>query len=61
MPAGVPVGTLAVGKAGAENAALLSAAILAHDHPAIAAALAADRQSRAKVVLDHPDPSRARA
>ena len=61
MPAGVPVGTLAVGKAGAENAALLAAAILAHDHPAIAATLAADRQSRAKVVLDHPDPSRARA
>ncbi|MFM7809681.1 MAG: 5-(carboxyamino)imidazole ribonucleotide mutase, partial [Planctomycetota bacterium] len=43
MPAGVPVGTLAVGKAGAENAALLAAAILAHDHAAIAKALAADR------------------
>jgi 5-(carboxyamino)imidazole ribonucleotide mutase len=61
MPAGVPVGTLAVGKAGAENAALLAAAMLAHDHPDIAAALALDRQSRAKAVLDHPDPSQARA
>jgi 5-(carboxyamino)imidazole ribonucleotide mutase len=61
MPAGVPVGTLAVGKAGAENAALLAAAILAPEHPAIAAALAADRQARAQAVLDHPDPSRTRA
>ena len=61
MPAGVPVGTLAVGKAGAENAALLAAAILAHDRPDIAAALGADRRSRAQAVLDHPDPSRARA
>jgi 5-(carboxyamino)imidazole ribonucleotide mutase len=61
MPAGVPVGTLAVGRAGAENAALLAAAILSHDHPPIAAALAADRASRRQAVLDHPDPSRARA
>ncbi len=61
MPAGVPVGTLAVGKAGAENAALLTAAILANDHPAIAAALAADRAGRTQAVLANPDPSKARA
>jgi 5-(carboxyamino)imidazole ribonucleotide mutase len=59
MPAGVPVGTLAVGKAGAENAALLAAAILAHDHPAIARALAADRARRTEAVLANPDPARA--
>lgn len=61
MPAGVPVGTLAVGKAGAENAALLAAAILANDHPTIAAALAADRAGRTQAVLANPDPSKARA
>ena len=61
MPAGVPVGTLAVGRAGAENAALLAAAILAHSHPAIATALAADRAGRTEAVLAHPDPSRPRA
>jgi 5-(carboxyamino)imidazole ribonucleotide mutase len=57
MPAGVPVGTLAVGKAGAENAALLAAAMLAHDHEPIARALAADRAARRQMVLDHPDPA----
>ena len=61
MPAGVPVGTLAVGKAGAENAALLAAAILANDHPTIAAALAADRAGRTQAVVANPDPSKARA
>ena len=60
-PAGVPVGTLAVGKAGAENAALLAAATLAHDHPAIAKALAADRAGRTAAVLANPDPSKAHA
>ena len=61
MPAGVPVGTLAVGKAGAENAALFAAAILANDHPQIAAALAADRAGRTQAVLANPDPAKARA
>lgn len=56
MPAGVPVGTLAVGKAGAINAALLAAAILARDHPPIRAALLAYRQQQTQAVLDHPDP-----
>jgi 5-(carboxyamino)imidazole ribonucleotide mutase len=61
MPAGVPVGTLAVRKAGAEIAALLQSAILANDHPRIAAALAADRAGRTQAVLANPDPSKARA
>ncbi|MCE9619497.1 MAG: 5-(carboxyamino)imidazole ribonucleotide mutase [Planctomycetes bacterium] len=58
MPAGVPVGTLAIGRAGAENAGLLAAAILAHDHPNIRQALAADRAARTQAVLSQPDPSR---
>jgi 5-(carboxyamino)imidazole ribonucleotide mutase len=59
MPAGVPVGTLAIGKAGAINAALLAAAIIAHDHPDVGAALAARRAANAAKVLDHPDPRHA--
>ena len=58
MPAGIPVGTLAIGRAGAENAGLLAASIIAHDHPHIRAALAADRAARADTVLSHPDPSK---
>jgi 5-(carboxyamino)imidazole ribonucleotide mutase len=57
MPAGIPVGTLAIGRAGAENAGLLAASIIAHDHPHIRAALAADRAARAHIVLSNPDPS----
>lgn len=56
MPAGVPVGTLAIGKAGAQNAALLAAAILAIKTPAIREALRHFRSSRTQEVLDHPDP-----
>jgi 5-(carboxyamino)imidazole ribonucleotide mutase len=56
MPAGVPVGTLAIGKAGAINAALLAAATLGHDHPDIARALANRRRANAQKVLDNPDP-----
>jgi 5-(carboxyamino)imidazole ribonucleotide mutase len=56
MPAGIPVGTLAIGTAGAINAALLAAAILAHDHPRIAQALAAFRAGQTRRVLKHPDP-----
>lgn len=53
MPGGVPVGTLAVGKPGAINAALLAAAILANHDPALRARLAARRQaSREKVLGD---------
>jgi 5-(carboxyamino)imidazole ribonucleotide mutase len=55
MPAGVPVGTLAIGKAGAINAALLASAILANKHSAVAAALEEYRQQQTQRVLDLPD------
>ncbi len=56
MPAGIPVGTLAIGKAGAINAALFAAAILAGKHPEAAAALADYRQAQSQGVLSDPDP-----
>jgi 5-(carboxyamino)imidazole ribonucleotide mutase len=56
MPAGVPVGTLAIGAAGATNAALLAAAILGNGHPAIRAALEAYREAQTRKVLAQPDP-----
>ena len=56
MPAGIPVATLAIGKAGAVNAALLSAAILAGDNPVIAEKLERYRSQQTQRVLDHPDP-----
>ena len=56
MPAGVPVGTLAIGRAGAVNAALLAASILAGDHESIRAALRSYRRERTPAVLDDPDP-----
>jgi 5-(carboxyamino)imidazole ribonucleotide mutase len=56
MPAGIPVGTLAIGRAGAVNAALLAAAILANKHDEIDSALRAFRQLQTQSVLDHPDP-----
>ena len=52
MPAGVPVGTLSIGQAGATNAALLAIAILANSRPALRQALHAYRQQRAQQVLD---------
>ncbi len=52
MPAGIPVGTLAVGKAGAKNAALLAAAILGNKYPKTNEALKAFRVEQAKAVLD---------
>jgi 5-(carboxyamino)imidazole ribonucleotide mutase len=57
MPAGVPVGTLAIGPAGATNAALLAASILANKYPAIASALDAYRAAQTAAVLERPDPS----
>jgi 5-(carboxyamino)imidazole ribonucleotide mutase len=51
MPAGVPVATMAIGKAGAINAALFATAMLARTHPQLRAALAARRQSEAAAVL----------
>ena len=56
MPAGVPVGTLAIGKSGAVNAALLAAAILGVKHPEIRRALKAFRVSQTEKVLGSPDP-----
>jgi 5-(carboxyamino)imidazole ribonucleotide mutase len=54
MPAGVPVGTLAIGKAGAVNAALLAAAVLALADSAIAARLDRWRQEQTKKVAEAP-------
>ncbi len=56
MPAGVPVGTLAIGRAGATNAALLAAAILGGKHPEIRRALKMFRAAQTEKVLDAPDP-----
>ena len=56
MPAGVPVGTLAIGKAGAINAALLAAAILARKHALVHAALATRRRNQTANVLAARDP-----
>lgn len=57
MPAGIPTGTLAIGKAGAINAALLAASILANKYPAIKEALIAFRATQTETVLENPDPS----
>jgi 5-(carboxyamino)imidazole ribonucleotide mutase len=57
MPAGVPVGTVAIGKAGAINAALLAAAIIANKHAAAAEALEAYRRRQTESVLERPDPA----
>jgi 5-(carboxyamino)imidazole ribonucleotide mutase len=57
MPAGIPVATLAIGKAGAVNAALLAAAILAGSDPGIAERLRAFRDAQTQAVLDSPDPA----
>ena len=55
MPAGVPVGTLAIGKAGAINAALLAASVLALADAALAARLAAWRQKQTDAVAERPE------
>jgi 5-(carboxyamino)imidazole ribonucleotide mutase len=56
MPAGVPVATFAIGAAGATNAALCAAAILANKYPAVAAALERFRDGQTAGVLANPDP-----
>jgi 5-(carboxyamino)imidazole ribonucleotide mutase len=58
MPAGIPVGTLAIGTAGATNAALLAAAIIGNTSPEIRSALEDFRRNRTEAVLAKPDPSR---
>src|SRR6266700_7823337 len=57
MPAGVPVGTLAIGKAGAINAALLAASVLALNDPALASRLAAWRKRQTDAVAERPEDS----
>jgi 5-(carboxyamino)imidazole ribonucleotide mutase len=57
MPGGIPVGTLAIGKAGAVNAALLATAILGAKHPQIREALRRFRSEQTHRVLANPDPS----
>jgi 5-(carboxyamino)imidazole ribonucleotide mutase len=57
MPAGVPVGTLAIGKAGAINAALLAASILALNDKALAGRLAAWRKQQSDAVAERPEES----
>jgi len=56
MPGGVPVGTLAIGKAGAVNAGLLAGQILALKHERIRASVKADRNARRDAVLAQSDP-----
>jgi 5-(carboxyamino)imidazole ribonucleotide mutase len=56
MPAGVPVATFAIGPAGATNAALFAAAILAPRYPQIARALQQQRETQTAAVLSKPDP-----
>jgi 5-(carboxyamino)imidazole ribonucleotide mutase len=57
MPAGIPVGTLAIGKAGAVNAALLAAAILALSDEGVRERLLKYRDAQTSNVLAHPDPA----
>jgi 5-(carboxyamino)imidazole ribonucleotide mutase len=57
MPAGIPVGTLAIGKAGAINAALLAASVLALNDPALADRLAAWRKQQTDAVSERPEGS----
>src|SRR6185437_246892 len=56
MPSGVPVATFAIGAAGAKNAALFAAAILANESPEVRAALDAFRRAQTAAVLAKPDP-----
>jgi 5-(carboxyamino)imidazole ribonucleotide mutase len=56
MPAGIPVATLAIGRAGAINAALLATAILGGKYPQLLEALEKFRAQQTQDVLDHPDP-----
>ena len=58
MPAGIPVGTLAIGQAGATNAALLAASILANKYAPVRTALDQFRQEQTDKVLARPDPSK---
>ena len=59
MPAGIPVATLAIGRSGAINAALLAASIVGNKHSEIRAALQKYRAAQTQAVLDHSDPREA--
>ena len=59
MPAGIPVGTLSIGRAGAVNAALLAAAMLGNKYADIRTALKVYRANQTERVLSHPDPRNA--
>lgn len=61
MPGGIPVGTLAIGKAGAINAALLAAALLGNKYPLIRDAVRAFRAHQTANVLSQPDPRSVRS
>jgi 5-(carboxyamino)imidazole ribonucleotide mutase len=61
MPAGIPVGTLAIGRAGAVNAALFATAILSGSRPELREALHRYREAQTRSVVDHPDPREAPA
>jgi len=56
MPAGIPVGTLAIGNAGATNAALLAGAMLGNKYPEVREAVRRYRAERTQKVLDEGDP-----
>jgi 5-(carboxyamino)imidazole ribonucleotide mutase len=56
MPGGIPVATLSIGRAGAINAALFAAAILALKYPEVGEALERFRAAQTQSILDHPDP-----
>jgi 5-(carboxyamino)imidazole ribonucleotide mutase len=58
MPGGIPVGTLAIGKAGAINAALLAASSLGNKYPGIREALRKFRKAQTRKVLAVPDPAK---
>jgi 5-(carboxyamino)imidazole ribonucleotide mutase len=58
MPAGIPVGTLAIGHTGAKNAALLAAAILGNEYPQYRKALQDFRRNQTETVLANPDPAK---
>ncbi len=60
MPAGIPVGTLAIGRAGAINSALLAASIIANTHPEFKEKIKQFRQNQTESVLAHPDPREAK-
>ncbi len=57
MPAGVPVGTVAIGRAGAVNAALLAASVIALGDDGVRERLVRYRESQTSTVLEHPDPA----